>query len=302
MNKHKIVVCEATEVQGRAVVISLLRNKKFQVTAVTKDPDSDCAQFLAGQGATVIKADLSDQSSIYPVFENAYGVFGITQASPDNLSSAMAKKEILQGKNIIWAAKMQNVKHVIFSSALLLDTPNTGVAHFESNSIIEFHIKDQRLPYTIVKYPQLMENMEKEFFQVKKRVVQGFVPADVRVPYVSAVDAGILVAKAFDQPAKFLDRTLSLIGDFITGKEIAAILHQLRGGEQFSYKPVSGSWLRFFAPEYHQMNKWFQKINSSPFAEEVIAGMDEFEKEMPQFTGMREYLAAKNYRYKILAD
>ncbi|MBD1386654.1 NmrA family NAD(P)-binding protein [Mucilaginibacter rigui] len=63
-----IAVCGATGNQGGAVAAALLRTGRWSVTALTRDPGSVAALRLAELGATVVKADLQDVSSLQRVF------------------------------------------------------------------------------------------------------------------------------------------------------------------------------------------------------------------------------------------
>lgn len=73
---------------------------KYAVRAVTRDPSSPAAQALATQGAEVVQADLTVPSSLAPVLNGCWGVFGVT-----NFYDARAKddpgSEEQQGRNLV---------------------------------------------------------------------------------------------------------------------------------------------------------------------------------------------------------
>jgi hypothetical protein len=58
---------------------------------------------------------------------------------------------------------------------------------------------------------------------VKKGVVTGMAADDVKVPYVACEDIGEFARLAFEDPDTFLGRKLNLIGDFISGDDLAEL-------------------------------------------------------------------------------
>lgn len=62
-----VVVFGATGSQGSGVVSALLKQGKFSVRAVTRDPTSVKSTKLAADGAELVKADFDDKDSISKV-------------------------------------------------------------------------------------------------------------------------------------------------------------------------------------------------------------------------------------------
>ena len=63
-----IAVVGATGQQGGSVVDALLKQGKFQVVALTRDPSSKQAKALVDRGnARVVQGDLSDEASLVKV-------------------------------------------------------------------------------------------------------------------------------------------------------------------------------------------------------------------------------------------
>ncbi|OKL61201.1 hypothetical protein UA08_03151 [Talaromyces atroroseus] len=70
-----IVVVGATGYQGSSVVKQFLTLENWRVRAVTRQPSSPAARALASTGAEVVKADLSDPSSLSTAFDGAHSIF-----------------------------------------------------------------------------------------------------------------------------------------------------------------------------------------------------------------------------------
>ncbi|KAG9020905.1 NmrA-like domain-containing protein 1, partial [Serendipita sp. 407] len=94
MSKPIIVVFAATGKSGAGMVEAILKDGTFQARAITRNPESSSAKALAAKGVEVVKADLSDPSTLAPAMEGAYGVFGVT----DFWQAFMAEEQ--QGKDM----------------------------------------------------------------------------------------------------------------------------------------------------------------------------------------------------------
>lgn len=73
MERKIITVIGATGSQGKGVVDALVKEGTFKVRAVTRNPEK-----YSGNADEVVKADLTDLDSLTKAFENAHGVFVVT--------------------------------------------------------------------------------------------------------------------------------------------------------------------------------------------------------------------------------
>jgi len=266
--KRKIVVCGATGNQGGSVVRALLAENKWNVVALTRDPGSDKATLLSELGAEICRADLLDQASLEAAFDGAYGVFGVTQPWTPDYRKCYPEKELVQGMNIIRAAKNAKVKHLVMSSVINYDNQPKGIGPYDGKLKIEAYLKTQGMRFTIVRCAQFMDNIGSHFFPVKDGLVKGFVSADVKVPYVSCKNIGTFNAGIFSDPDWFYCSTVNLVGDFISGNELAQMLSDI-SGRSFNYKAAPALLLRLFAREFFQMRKMYEKIGRAPYTSEV---------------------------------
>jgi len=63
-----ITIIGAGGVQGSGVMNALLKDKSWQIQAVTRTPESEKAQALLSQGVEVVTANLDDAESLIKVF------------------------------------------------------------------------------------------------------------------------------------------------------------------------------------------------------------------------------------------
>ncbi|KAG8779971.1 NmrA-like domain-containing protein 1 [Serendipita sp. 398] len=165
MSKPIIVVFAATGKSGAGMVEAILKDGTFQARAITRNPESSSAKALAAKGVEVVKADLSDPSTLAPAMEGAYGVFGVTDCtyvSICTISSCsvlviithhvlcrtvwqafMAEEQ--QGKDMVDAAKQAGVKHFVWTT---LDYSDWHVPHFETKARVDDYLKSSGVPRT----------------------------------------------------------------------------------------------------------------------------------------------------------
>src|SRR6187549_306836 len=121
MEKKTIAVIGATGSQGKGVVNALVKEGVFNVRAITRNPEK-----YSGKAHNVVFGDLSNLQSLKDAFQNAYGVFAVTNFWE-------GADEIAQGKNAIEAAKAMGVQHFIWSTLPDVESISNGefdVPHF----------------------------------------------------------------------------------------------------------------------------------------------------------------------------
>jgi uncharacterized protein YbjT (DUF2867 family) len=297
MKKTKIVVCGATGNQGGSVVKSLLTDPYLQVVAITRQIASPAAERLSQLGAEVIKADTNDLRSLHEAFASAYGVFGVTQPWTADYKKCDIENEIGQARNIVQACQQARVKHLVMSSIINPGNQHTGAPHVDSKQEFEQLVKDAHLPYTILRLPQFMDNIGSHFFPVKAGVIKGFIAADARVPYIACKDIGEAVLRAFKHPELSAYQTLNIIGDLVSGRELAKYMSELRGGEKFTYKTTPKILLRLFAREFYQMRLMFERMGYAPHPPEISEALSHSD----YCTKMSAHLAEAGFEAKKLA-
>ncbi|KAJ7616948.1 hypothetical protein DFH06DRAFT_1364737 [Mycena polygramma] len=134
MSASRIVsVFGATGLQGAAVVRALLKDGTFTPRAITRNPESEAALKLKAEGAQVVKGDPLDWTTLTDALRGSEAVFGVTATIYP--ISADGPNELVQGKNMVDAAKEAGVKYFIFTSLPSLSKISGGqyknALHFE---------------------------------------------------------------------------------------------------------------------------------------------------------------------------
>jgi uncharacterized protein YbjT (DUF2867 family) len=225
VEQRRIVVVGATGLQGGAVARQLLRHG-WAVRALTRNPESPKAQALASLGAEVVKGDTTDPASLPTIFQGAYGVFNV-----QNTMTSGVAGEIQQGKNVADAARQAGIQHLVYGSAGA-GGPGTGVPSWESKLVIEAQMKSLGLPLTILRPMAFMELMtDPKFFPpvAMWHVMPALMGSSRPVVWLSAGDVGVIAAKAFAEPERFIGQEYELASDVKTIDECRTLYAEVLG-------------------------------------------------------------------------
>ncbi|MGY4769745.1 NmrA/HSCARG family protein [Kribbella sp. CWNU-51] len=251
-DKKIIAVVGSTGAQGGGLVRAILDDPggQFAVRALTRNADSDKAQSLAELGAEVVQVDFDDEASVTQAFKGAYAAFCVTFYW-DYLS---AEKELAQATILARAAKASGVEHAIWST--LPDTreqypldddrmPSIGrfkVPHFDGKSEADAIFRDLGVPTTFLQTVFYYENFI-HFGMEPKRNGAGVLSLNLplaggKLPFIAADDIGRCALAIFKQGPALVGQTVGVMGDQLTGDEIAKAL-QNAFGETVVYEPVT---------------------------------------------------------------
>jgi uncharacterized protein YbjT (DUF2867 family) len=276
-----IVVAGATGKQGGAVARSLL-DGGFRVRGLTRNQQKPEAQALADQGAEVVQGDMEDRSSMDRVLEGAYGVFSV-----QNFWETGYDGEVQQGKTVAEAAKAAGVEHLVYSSVGSAHR-QTGIPHFESKWEVEEHVRQIRLPYTILRPVFFMQNWE----WMREHILSGTLaqPLDPDKPFqqVAVEDVGAFAAIAFEDPDRWIGREVDLAGDEQTMPEIAETFGRVIGREVSYYQVPWNQFEEQMGEEVTVNYRWFNDVGY----EADIAAL---RQEYPELTAFERYLRSHGW-------
>jgi uncharacterized protein YbjT (DUF2867 family) len=268
-----ITVVGATGAQGGGLVRAILadRNGGFAARAITRNPDSDKAQALRAAGAEVVQGDTDNQGSLERAFKGAYGVFALTNFwehfSPE--------RELTQARNMAQAAKAAAVQHVIWSTLedtrkwvpLESDQMPTlqgkyKVPHFDAKGEADQLFRDAGVPTTCLLTAFYWDNLI-YFGAGPQRMADGalalvFPMDDKRLPGIAAEDIGKSAYGVFKRGREFVNQTVGIAGEHLTGEEMARGLS--RGlGQEIRYQNVPPEVYRSFGfPGADDLGNMFQ--------------------------------------------
>jgi uncharacterized protein YbjT (DUF2867 family) len=273
-DKKKIIaVVGATGAQGGGLVRAILadRDGRFAVRALTRHTDSDKARALAAEGVEVVSADLDDQASLERAFAGAYGAFCLTNFwehfSPE--------KELAQAGNLARAAKAAGLEHVIWST--LEDTRRWvplgdgrmptlqgqyKVPHFDAKGEADLIFRIVGVPTTFLLTAFYWENLIHFGAGPQKgpdgRLAITYPMDDKKLPSIAVEDIGKAAYAIFQRGGEFINRTVGIAGEHLSGPEMAAALSRALGRE-IAYNPVTPETYRGFGfPGADDLGNMFQ--------------------------------------------
>lgn len=251
-NERVFVVFGATGRQGGAVTRELLRRGR-KVRAVVRDPQAPRAQDLAAAGAVLARGDLDDPASVEAAMRDAQGVYSVqTFTGPDGSAG-----EVRQGITVAEAAARTAIAHVVYGSAVDADQPS-GVRHFESKGEIERHMARLNLPVTVLRPPSFMDNftMFGLGWEGGELVLALPLDAGTVLQTIATDDIGYFAAEAFENPERYVGRTIDIAGDQLTGPQMAQVFARVSGlPGRFRSQPLDE--VRAFNEELALMFDWY---------------------------------------------
>jgi uncharacterized protein YbjT (DUF2867 family) len=303
MTDRKIIaVVGATGAQGGGLVRAILAHPDgpFAARALTRNPDSESARALAEAGVEVMKADLDDEASLERAFAGAYGVFALTNFwehfSPE--------KELTQAGNQARAAKAAGVRHVIWST--LEDTRRWvslgddrlptlqgryKVPHFDAKGEADQIFRVLGVPTTFLLTAFYWDNLISFGAGPQKgpdgRLAITFPMGDKKLPAIAVEDIGKAAYAIFQRGEEFINRTVGIAGEHLSGHEMAAALSRALGRE-IVYNPVSPETYRSLgfpgADDLGNMfqfkrdfNEYYTAARSIDFSRELNPELQSFE-------------------------
>jgi uncharacterized protein YbjT (DUF2867 family) len=215
VDQRKILVTGATGQQGGSLARILLQ-KKHKVYALTRSTRSPAAQHLKNKGAILVQGNLDDSDFLKRAIKGVDSIFLMGTPFEDG-----PEAETRRGKQVADIAQEEKIEHLVYSSVANADK-NTGIPHFESKHKIEQHIKNIKIPYTIIGPTFFMENL----------LGPGLQQGQLALPLSSST---ILQQSALENIAEFsalvlerhkpfLGKRIDIASDEITGEQAAKIL------------------------------------------------------------------------------
>jgi uncharacterized protein YbjT (DUF2867 family) len=271
--KKIIAVVGATGAQGGGLARAILadRNGGFAVRAITRKPESEKAQALKNAGAELVTADADDASSIRRAFTGAYGAFCLTNFwehfSPE--------RELTQARNQAQAAKDAGVQHVIWST--LEDTRKWvplednrmptlmgkyKVPHFDAKGEADGMFRELGVPTTFLLTAFYWDNLI-YFGAGPQRGPDGvlaitFPLDDKPLSSIAVEDIGKCAYGIFKRGREFINRTVGIAGEHLTGAQMARQLSQALG-QEVRYQNVPPEVYRSFGfPGADDLGNMFQ--------------------------------------------
>jgi uncharacterized protein YbjT (DUF2867 family) len=271
--KKIIAVIGATGAQGGGMVRAIQADKSgsFAARAITRNPNAEKAQALRAAGAEVVGADIDKPETLGKAFAGAYGAFCVTNF----WEHFSAEREVTQARNMAQAAKDAGLQHVIWST--LEDTRKWvplednrmptlqgkyKVPHFDGKGEADQIFRDLGVPTTFLLTAFYWENLI-YFGMGPQRGPDGTLAItlpmdDKKLPSIAVGDIGKAAYGIFKRGREFINKTVGIAGQHMTGAEMAGALTRALG-QEVRYNNVPPEVYRSFGfPGADDLGNMFQ--------------------------------------------
>lgn len=281
-DKPLIAVYGATSKQGRSVALSLLDSGRFRVRALTRNRASTEALGLEQLGAEIatVPAGLGQHSALVAAFTGADGVYLMTpQIDPQD------DVEFALGKQLADAAVEAGVGHIVFSTLENVADITGGkkdVPHFTSKARVADYIRSLPVSHSFVMMAFFYTNFLEYYVprvEGGKLLIPIYLPEDFRAPFVDPVTAtGPAVLEIFSNPSLYHGKTLPVVGDIISPREMVETFQRVTGIEAEYRNAYSREALLHYFPDF---------AANEPLVDELV-GMVEYAVEYGYFAKDRD--------------
>ena len=237
---------------GGPVVRHLLTRSAFALRVFTRDTESARAEALLRDGGgrvAVVQGNVDDEASLRDAMRGIDAVF----CNTDFWSSGSPLQEYEQGLRVLSAACDAQVRHFIWSSldnAVGLTDGVCPVPHFDSKAAVEHWIdlmrseefmrRDARGWFSsnvsVLVTAPYFENFQFRLLPKPGRLTDGrdglifnIALGNGRYPLIALDDIAWFAAHIFDHPERFAGRTLRVLGEALSGDDIAATFERVTG-------------------------------------------------------------------------
>jgi len=269
-NENVVLVTGGTGSQGGATVTHLLAAKKVRVRVLTRNLGSPKAKSLAARGVELVKGDFDDEASLRTALAGVSAAFSVQQWTEKGGTTA----EELHGKRFADAVKASGSPHLVYSSAEGVER-KSGLGHYESKWAIEQHIRDLKLPATILRPVGFMDTLGVPAMQ--RGMYLGMFRANWgvshRVQFVATYDIGWFAARALEEPERYAGRVIPLAGDELNVADIIRTFKTVIGHKPW-VAPIPTFVAKMTMPkEFADMFRW---VREKGFKADIVQARQEY--------------------------
>jgi uncharacterized protein YbjT (DUF2867 family) len=244
---------------------------QFAARAITRNPNSEKAQALRASGVEVVAGDADKPETLGSAFRGVYGAFLVTNF----WEHFSAEREVTQVRNMAEAAKAAGIQHVVWST--LEDTRKWvplndnrmptlqgkyKVPHFDGKGEADQIFRELGVPTTFLLTAFYWENLI-YFGSGPQRGPDGilaltFPMDDKKLPAIAVGDIGKAAYAIFQRGREFINKTVGIAGEHLTGEEMAQALTRALG-QEVRYNNVPPEVYRSFGfPGADDLGNMFQ--------------------------------------------
>ncbi|WP_223193069.1 NmrA/HSCARG family protein [Paenibacillus sedimenti] len=243
-------------------------------------------------GVEIFEGDHDNPDSLPEAMQGVYGVFSVqpTEFSPNISPDFSYGDEVRFGRNVANAANKAGVQHFIYSSVSGADRLIVGRNY--SKWEIEEYIRNLDLPLTILRPTWFMDNFSDPLFGLQTGQLSTAIKSNIKLQLIAVEDIGAFSALAFENPERYLGKTIEIAGDSLTPVAISNAISRAIGRD-IPYVEIPIDTIRQISPSGART---FEFINN----EELIIDIAEVRRLHPgllTFNGWLENMVRQRWSY-----
>lgn len=264
IEKPLIVIVGATSKQGRSVAATLLQSQRFRVRALTRKKDSLEARSLEKLGAEIVRVplELGLQKELVAAFKGADGAFLMTPpiAPPATIEAPL-------GRQLADAAVEAGVGHIVFSTLEDVDKITGGTKyapHFTDKARVADYISSLPISHSFIMLAFFYTNLLEYYvprMEGDTLLLPVYLPENFRAPFVDPLTAtGPVVLEIFSNPELYNGKTLPIVGDIISPREMVETFQRVTGLKAEYRNAFTRDGLLQYFPEFAANELLVQEI------------------------------------------
>jgi uncharacterized protein YbjT (DUF2867 family) len=271
-----VLVGGATGRQGGAVVDELLE-RGYTVRGLARKPDSKGAQELVAKGVEVVPGDYRHPASLLAAMDGIRQVF---------FYSGFSRNEVVEGVNVIDAARQSGVTHLIYSSGAAAE-PGIGVEG-SAKEQVELAIVDSGIPYTVFRPVAFMENFDRQQKRIANMGIVDSRAPDRELSFIAIRDIGFFVGEAVAHPEVWQGVAINIAGDHMTVAEYVDTFSTVMGRDiTYTQLPLE-QFLQTMPKPLRPLFRWYEDVG-------YTADVEALRKQYPQLVTLDQYLRATGW-------
>ena len=184
----------------------------------------------------------------------------------------------------------------VLSTVLYISEEQLSIPYVRSKQDIENYVIKNNIPYTFLRPSSFIDEIGGPYLPIKKRTVTGMAEGDAKVPYIACQDIGIFAKMAFEDPEKYVNQKINLIGDFLSGDELAQLLSKMTNGKVNKHKAPPKWLMKIFAKEWIPLRIFFEKCGRPPYPEKMMTAIINCRKHHPKILSFERFLELHGHK------
>lgn len=247
-----VLVIGATGNQGGALARHLIE-RGHRVRGLTRDPEKPAAKALAEKGAKMMQGYLLNAESLQQAAAGVDVAFLMTTP----YGAGGPEGETKQGITAVDALGQAGVPHLVYASVANADR-ETGIPQYDSKRVVEEHILNVGMPFTVVAPVFFRENLFAPWC-LRPDSLQIPLPMERRLQNISVDEVGAFHAYVVENHQDLMGERIDIASDANTPVEMAKAIADASDTD-FRFQRVQYVDVKELSGDLARMYEWYDRV------------------------------------------